>query len=338
MTGATAATPTPAASDAHHSLLSKAHKVAQTDLAAFGGTEGRTDGSRDGRGGGGGGGVRTRHGLLLPDDTFGAYDVQELEVKSALTRCRLPGEPWSLNPYTGCSHDCVYCYVPTVAHLERARWGTYVAVKRNLPTVLAHELKRKEKRTVFLSSATDPYQPAEGTYRITRRCLELLLRKDWPVHVLTRNPLVRRDLPLIAEAKARGADVSVGMSIPTLDDHARRVIEPGAPPIQGRLATIRTMAEHGLEPFVNLAPAYPFTADIGPREIAAALKDAGAAVVYAAPWRYLEGVLPMLKARTEGTLYDAFAEAVQDKGYYDRMFRALGAAFRREGVEFRLMW
>lgn len=263
----------------------------------------------------------------------GRYSVGEVEVRSALTRCRLPGEPWSLNPYTGCSHDCVYCYVPDVAHVERPKWGSYAVVKRNLPTVLARELKQKERREVFLSSATDPYQPVEGTYNITRRCLEVLLRADWPVRVLTRNPLVRRDIDLLT----RFDDIAVGLSVPTLDDTARRVLEPGAPNIAGRLATLRDLADVGLRPFANLAPAYPFSGGIGPRDVAAAFKEAGVAVVYAGKWRYLQGVLPHLEDRVDGTLYEAFTTAVQEEGYYDRMFRALSAAFRREGVRFEIM-
>ncbi|MBW3582650.1 MAG: hypothetical protein KY455_06080 [Euryarchaeota archaeon] len=150
---------------------------------------------------------------------------------------------------------------------------------------------------------------------------------------MTRNPLVRRDVDLLA----RFDDVQVGLSVPTLDDAARRVLEPGAPNIQGRLATLRDLADIGLRPFANLAPAYPFSGGIGPRDVAAAFKDAGVAVVYAGKWRYLQGVLPHLADRVDGTLYETFTRAVQETGYYDRMFRALAAAFRREGVPFEVM-
>lgn len=261
-----------------------------------------------------------------------AGEVQEVTVKTALTRCALPGEPWSLNPYMGCAHDCVYCYVPDVAKVERERWGSYVVVKRNLPTVLAKELKAKEPRPVFLSSATDPYQPAEGVYEVTRRSLRLLQRSGWPVRVLTRSPLVRRDLDLLTRIE----DLKVGMSVPTLDESARRVIEPGAPPIKGRLETLRALADAGLEPFVNIAPAYPFTT-FGPREFAAALKDAGVAQVLAGKWRYLKGVLPALRHYADGSSYAEFEAVVQDETYYDRMFRSLRAAFEREGIPFRVM-
>jgi DNA repair photolyase len=297
--------------DARHPVLGKARSLSQSSLGAFLEQEGR------------------REALLLPPSEFGRYEVKEVDVKSALTICRMPGEPFSLNPYVGCSHDCAYCYVPDVAHLERARWGRYVIVKRNLPTVLSHELKRKAPRDVFLSSATDPYQPVEGTHEVTRRCLELLARADWPLRVLSRNPLLRRDADLFA----RFSDAAVGMSVPTLDDEARRLVEPGAPPIEGRLRTLRALADEGIPTFANLSPAYPLSGGVKPADVAQAFRDAGVQKVYTSAWRYLDGVVPVLRERVAGTALEAsFVEAVQDPRYFERLFRQLRAAFREAGV------
>ncbi len=296
--------------DARHSVLGKARPLSQSSLGAFLEEEGR------------------RASLLAPAE-FGRYEVKEVDVKSALTVCRMPGEPWSLNPYVGCSHDCAYCYVPDVAHVQRERWGRYVIVKRNLPTVLSHELKRKGKRAVFLSSATDPYQPAEGTHQVTRRCLELLSRADWPLRVLTRNPLVRRDVDLLS----RFSSVAVGMSVPTLDEEARKLVEPGAPPIEGRLRALRTLADAGLPTYVNLAPAYPLSGGVKPSDLAEAFREARVGKVYVWPWRYLDGVVPALRERLAGHEAErAFVDAVQDPRYFDRLLRQLRAAFREAGV------
>lgn len=295
--------------DARHSVLSKARPLSQAGLDAF---------------------LRA-DAPLLPRSEFGTYEVREVDVKTALTKCAMPGEPWSLNPYTGCSHDCGYCYVPDVAHVERKRWGSYVLVKRNLPTVLARELKEKEPRDVFLSSATDPYQPAEAAHRITRRSLEALLRADWPLLVLTRSALVRRDFDLLS----RFSDVEIGLSVPTLDDAVRRAIEPGAPPIAGRLATLRDLADAGFAPFANLMPTYPLTGGVKPADVAEAFRAAGVCVVHAGRWRYLSSVLPVLAERLPPDRYREFAAAVLDDGYWDRLFRALAGAFRRAGVAFR---
>ena len=301
----------PNADDARHSVLSKARAVSQTSLGAF----------------------LSSQQPLLPRDDFGRYEVREIDAKSALTKCAMPGEPWALNPYMGCSHDCAYCYVPDVAHVQRERWGSYVLVKRNLPRVLAEELRRKEPRPVFLSSATDPYQPVEGTHRITERCLEQLVRADWPLRVLTRNPLVKRDARLFAQF----TDLEVGMSVPTLDDDARRLVEPGAPSIEGRLRALRALADEGLRPTANLAPLFPLSGGVKPSEVAAAFRDAGVVTVYAAAWRYLDTVLPVLRQRVAGAECEAIERAVQDPAYYARLFRQLKAAFRGSGVELVVM-
>lgn len=306
-----------AADDARHSVLSKARALSQSSLEAFLEQRAALSGAAS---------------ALLPPSEYGRYDVREVDVKSALTKCAMPGEPWSLNPYTGCSHDCAYCYVPDVAHVERKKWGSYVIVKRNLPTVLSHELSRKERRPVLMSSATDPYQPAESRHLVTRRCLEQLRRVDWPLSVLTRSPLVRRDFGLLAQF----SELDIGMSVPTLDDEARRIVEPGAPPIEGRLRTLRAMADEGFAPFVNLAPLFPLTGQ-KPAEVAAAFAEAGVRVACASAWRYLGSVLPHLRERTDGTVYEHFARAVKDPRYYDRLFRQLRVAFREAGVEFVVM-
>lgn len=299
--------------DRRHSVLRKARPIQQAAIDAFAGHS-RVEASR-----------------LVPRGDFGRYEVREIEVKTALTPCAMPSEPWSLNPYTGCSHDCGYCYVPDVAHLERWRWGSYVLVKRNLPTVLAHELKRKERREVFMSSATDPYQPAEKDHRITRRSVEVLLRADWPIYVLTRNPLVKRDLSIFK----RFSEVGIGMSVPTLDDELRRLVEPGAPPIEGRLRTLRAMADEGLQPYANLMPTYPLLAGVKPDDVAKAFRDAGVVQVNAGAWRYTKSVAPFIRERLAGTKYAGdFERAMEAPGYYERLFLALRGAFRRAGVGF----
>lgn len=256
----------------------------------------------------------------------------------------MPGIPWSLNPYAGCSHACAYCCVPDVAHVERPRWGSYVLVKRNLPTVLSHEMHRKERRHVFLSSATDPYQPVEGTHQVTRKCLDVLLRHDWPLSVLTWNPLVRRDALLLRKF----SDVEVGLSVPTMDDELRRLVEPGAPTIEARLRTLRALADEGLPTYANLMPTYPPTGGASPDDIARAFRDAGVRTVGAGAWRYLDTVMPVMRERLAGTQYeDVLATIAERSPRVDSLLpvavrfllelRFLGAALEREraGQSFR---
>src|SRR6266852_4709318 len=153
---------------------------------------------------------------------------------------------YTANFYKGCTHGCTYCYAPSLTHDER-RWGSYVDVKVNAPSVLDRELGKARKDEVFLSSASDPYQPVEAKYGLTRRCLESLRRHGFPVSILTRSPLVLRDLDLLRTF----AHIRVGMSITSVPD---RRYEPGVPPLQRRLDTLRKLGEAGIRTWVSLAP------------------------------------------------------------------------------------
>jgi DNA repair photolyase len=173
-------------------------------------------------------------------------------------KSRIPGVDFVINPYLGCGHGCRYCYAVFMRRYARhhagAPWGTFVEVKANLPQVLAVELARKRRRgQAFLSSVCDPYQPVELRYRLTRSCLEILGEFGWTVSILTRSPLVTRDLDLLTALPG----VSVGLSIPTDDDQVRRVLEPHAPPIPARIATLKRLHEAGLSPWVFIAPMLP---------------------------------------------------------------------------------
>lgn len=292
--------------DATHPTLRRRHAVQQVDLL--------------------GGADAARRKRLTDPAT--AYSVSEIEAKSALTDCELGGPPmWSLNPYVGCSHRCAYCYVPDVARLERSNWGEYVAVKRNLPTLLAAELKVRRRRPVFMSSATDCYQAAEATHLVTRRCLEQLVLAQWPVRLLTRSPLVLRDLDLLHRLR----ELTVGMSVPTLDDEARRIVEPGAPSIPVRLRTLRALADAGLEPYVNLAPQFPFTTH-DPKSWALELAQAGVRQVNIMPWRYLDGIRGAMADAVRGTTLESWSTLIEDASYQRNQQRALVAALRAQGV------
>jgi hypothetical protein len=133
-------------------------------------------------------------------------------------------------------------------------------------------------------------------------------------------------------------ELTIGMSVPTIDEAARRVLEPGAPSIPARLKTLRRLADAGLEPYANLAPCYPLSGDVRPDDVAAAFRDAGVSGVYWAPWRYMTGVRPALAERVSGTPFGVFQAAVEDAGYVARQFRALAAAFQRAGVPFEAMY
>src|SRR5437879_9161703 len=178
--------------------------------------------------------------------------IREVTVDHALRPDPLPDVDYSFNPYVGCYHGCVFCYVPRLMQTERAAWGSSVIVKRNAASVLAREIRKLPRGLVMISTATDPYQFVEGRYMVTRHALEVLLRAQWPVSILSRSPLMVRDIDLFTHFET----IDVGMSVPTLDDRARALLEPLAPPIEAPLRCLRALADAGLTTFVGFATAY----------------------------------------------------------------------------------
>ena len=201
--------------------------------------------------------------------------------KSALTQVRGMPFRWSLNPYMGCVHRCTFCYV---RHFEQRadrpsddRYGRSIRVKPNVAGVLRRELARRswERDEVALGTATDPYQPAEGRFRLTRACLVELDASWTPYSIVTRGPLVVRDIDVLQEASTR-AGVEVFLSLPTLDDRVWRTTEPGTAPPASRLEAVRRLAAAGIDVGVGIAPILPGLSD-DPAQLEAVVRAARAA-------------------------------------------------------------
>ena len=173
---------------------------------------------------------------------------------------------WSLNPYVGCAHRCTFCYVRAFeARADRPsddRYGRSIRVKVNIADVLARELARRswKRDLVAVGTATDPYQPAEGRYQLTRACIGRLAEARTPLHLITRGPLIIRDVDVLAEA-ARRAGASITFSVPTLDPEVWRRTEPGTAPPRQRLRALTTLVEAGLDVGVGMAPILPGISD-----------------------------------------------------------------------------
>ena len=215
-------------------------------------------------------------------------EYREEPSKSAVNRVKGMGFKWSLNPYMGCAHQCTFCYVRAFERrAERPsddRYGTSIRVKVNVAEVLARELARKwwKGELVAVGAATDPYQPAEGRYRLTRACLSVMAQVCNPFTIITRGPMIVRDLDVL-QAGARRADVSVTFSVPTLDPKIWRYTEPNtAPPIQ-RLRALRTLVDGGIRAGVGLAPLLPGLSDNPDllADVVRAARDHGATHVWA---------------------------------------------------------
>ena len=197
------------------------------------------------------------------------------------------GFTWSLNPFTGCIHQCVFCYARgTHAYRELdgvAQWGSQLTVKLNVATVLRADLASRAYRgeEIAIGTATDPYQALEGRYRLMRGVLPVLRDARAPFHVTTRSPLIVRDLDLLAEC-ARRADVGVAVSIATLDEALARQIEPTVAPPRQRLRAVRALADAGVRVGVAVAPVLPELTD-GADSLAAVVRaaaEAGASHVW----------------------------------------------------------
>lgn len=187
---------------------------------------------------------------------FNELLVEPEESRSILRQQRDEryGFGFALSPYRGCGHGCRYCYVreyPNALH-KPEDWGGWVAPKLNAPELLWSQRHRLHGQRVFMASATDPYQPLERQYRLSRRCLEVLLMcPTTEVIVHTRSPLVLQDLDLL---KAFGDRLSVGLSIPTDDDTVRQAVEPRAPAIPSRWAAAERLAAAGIPVTIGVAP------------------------------------------------------------------------------------
>jgi len=215
-------------------------------------------------------------------------EYREEPCRSALNRVQGMPFSWSLNPYMGCAHRCTFCYVRAFElRADRPtddRYGASIRVKTNVADVLRRELARPSWRTegIAIGAATDPYQPAEGRYRLTRACLEVLAAAANPFSIITRGPMILRDLDVLVEA-ARRADVSVTFSIPTLDTEIWRRTEPGTAPPHQRLRALRQLVDAGLDVGVGMAPVLPGLSDRPEllAEVVRAARAAGATGVWA---------------------------------------------------------
>ena len=159
--------------------------------------------------------------------------IREIQARSVLTKSGIPGVDYSLNPYE--------------------RWGSFVDVKVNAPDVLERQLSEVTQGRVMLSSVTDAYQPIEVKYKMTKRCLEVLLQHQCPVDILTKSPLVLRDMALMKAFN----DIEVGITITTDDDRMRKHFAPKAPPIGARINTLKTLHANGIRTYVFIGPLLP---------------------------------------------------------------------------------
>ena len=224
---------------------------------------------------------------------FAGVRFHEVLAKSALNK--VPGQGalpfgWTVNPYRGCSHACVYCFARqthTYLDLGSGRdFDSEIIVKVNVAEILSRELRKPSwsHDHVALGTNTDPYQRAEGRYRLMPGIIAALAESGTPLSILTKGTLLRRDLPLLAEAAEQGP-VDIAMSIAVHDDGLQQSVEPGTPSTKARLDTVRAVRYHGLDCSVFLMPTLPYLTDTRAHlhDAMRSIRDAGAtSVLYTA--------------------------------------------------------
>lgn len=260
--------------------------------------------------------------------------VQQIEAKSILQKSNLPDAGYVINPYVGCVHGCVYCYARFMkrftGHLED--WGAFLDVKANAADVLRRQLARRReplRETVFFSSVTDPYQPPEQRYTLTRSCLEVLLDYGVPVSILTKSDLVLRDIDLLE----RFESCSVGLSLMTLDEELARHMEPRADSPARRVAALRTLHERGIRTYAFVSPYLPGITELERilEALAGSIDEIGVEAINTrgGNWR---GVAQVLEEAYPG-LAETCQRHSRDKEYWDDLGRQVAQMAAHSGVK-----
>ena len=284
--------------------------------------------------------------------SMGRLRILEVDSKSALSRVKGMSFKWGLNPYRGCQHGCWYCYArETHTYLELGAGEDFertIVVKRNIADRLRVELSstRRERSEIAIGTATDPYQPVEGTYKLTRRCLEVLADRRWPFGLITKNSMIVRDIDVLQDCSRRCAKATIVISLPILDDAVSAAVEPRTAPPRRRLATLRRLRDAGISAGINLAPIMPGLTDSESqiREVFRAATDHGAQFVGAAVLRLKptvgEHFIKRLGARRPnlaGRYRRFYSRAYAPRPYQSRIMRIVDEARRDAGLDLRPM-
>ena len=190
--------------------------------------------------------------------------ITEVRVKNIVVKSNLPKASYVVNPYTGCQYGCVYCYADFMrrwtGHIDET-WGQFVDVKVNAPDLIKENVGDYGDKDILFSSVTDPYQPIEAQYKLTRRLLEKLSKQNPQptVGILTKSTLVTRDIDILK----RFGNCNVGFSFSTLNDEVRRVLEPVTPPTARKINALKVIHDADIETYVFISPIMPFLTDIG---------------------------------------------------------------------------
>lgn len=257
---------------------------------------------------------------------------REIACRTILSPSGIPGADYSINPYVGCAHACAYCYAHYMQRYSGhdEPWGSFVDLKVNAPRVLIRQLRRIPRASIFMSSVTDPYQPAEKHARITRNILEILAPLPHSVGIHTKSSLVTRDVDVLRAFK----DVSVTFTIVTGDEDAARCIEPRASTVGERIKALELLSRAGIETAVFIGPIIPFVTEKNVQNLITRLSDAGVRKIMLDDLHYFsrikERLLPALYAYDRDVARRAPGVT---KNYYQQVAQTILKSCRARGME-----
>jgi DNA repair photolyase len=185
--------------------------------------------------------------------------IKEIKAKSIITKSGLPGTDFVINPYTGCSHGCIYCYARFMKRFTNHHepWGKFIDVKINAPDLIPEGVNRYKGKSIFIASVTDAYQPIERKYGLMREILTRLIPLEPNLCILTKSDLIIRDIDLLKRFK----NCQAGVSLTLLDDEIRKEVEPLASPIEKRIEVVKELKKAGINSYIFLSPMFPELTD-----------------------------------------------------------------------------
>jgi len=239
--------------------------------------------------------------------------IREIQCKSAIGKCGFPSGGLAINPYVGCGHGCVYCYARFIkrftGHTER--WGSFVDARINIADILKKQLKSPKYKgeRIFIGTVTDPYQPIEKKYELTRSILQVLINYKNPVSILTKSDLVLRDIDLLKKLK----NIDVDFTVTTLDERWKKFTEPNSPTIGQRLKAMEKLTKEEITVLAMMGPYWPVFTD--PKALFKEFKRVGVKHIFTESfntvggnWTGVEKVLkrhyPELLPKIQKTLFD----------------------------------
>ena len=256
---------------------------------------------------------------------------RSLESRTALNPSKLPGLDFALNPYQGCGHDCVYCFAPAVLRIDRARWATDIGARLELPRLLAQELRSKQG-VIGLGTVTDPYQPLEAYLKLTRKCLEELVKARSRVSLLTKSDLAVRDLDLLQ----RLPQAEIGLTITTSDERNAKLFEPGAPSPRARLQALKEFSYAGMNTYVLIGPLLPSVTDADLEGFMTAIVESGTKRVMTDRLRLRPGLVQLFQERLSPSQngLNEFMRGAEDQDRMSALDRRIEHCSKRYGLRY----